>query len=65
MKQIQTYRKELAEITEAGGNNMNLKLSALMTELERVYHIPLFGDCSKVPAEVMVLYRDVSQARKF
>ena len=66
-KELQSYRKRFEEIKKNDEPIRTNRLVTLMDDLEQSYNIPVFteGMYAKNNPEVISLYREVSNARKF
>ncbi len=66
-KELQSYRNRFKEIKNNDEPLRTKRLVSLMNDLEQSYNIPLFAMAvyEKNNPEVMELYREVSNARKF
>lgn len=66
-EELQSYRERLEEIKMNDEPIRTNRLVNLMNDLEQSYNIPVFAMAvyEKKNPEVMALYREVSNARKF
>ncbi|MFG6120895.1 hypothetical protein [Thalassobacillus sp. B23F22_16] len=64
MDPLKEYRKEFNQIQTSGYDQTrkDIRLSNLMTRMEREFNISIMGDNNKNAA--FLLYKEVSQARK-